>query len=84
VNGMCVIGLYQRRLAGAEPSSASTLRRDFAADLLQMQQRAPAGTRCDCGRRESIGRATLWSRCAEKTSFWAGLECCLEPPEYAA
>jgi hypothetical protein len=56
-NGMYVIGLYQRRFAGAEPNSASTLRRDFAADLLQMQQRSITGTRCDCGRRESIGRA---------------------------
>jgi hypothetical protein len=73
VNGMSVIGLYQRRLAGAEPSSASTLRRDFAADLLQMQQQATTGTRCDCGRRERIGRA-LWSRGAEKISFWSGLE----------
>jgi hypothetical protein len=81
---MCVIGLYQRRLAGAEPRSASTFRRDFAADLLQMQQRATVGTRCDCGGRESIDRATLWSRGAEKFHFGQGLERCLEPREYAA
>src|ERR1700746_4158247 len=74
---MCVIGLYQRRLAGAEPRSASTFRRDFAADLLQMQQRATVGTRCDCGGRESIDRATLWSRGAEKFHFGQALSAAL-------